>query len=93
MEINVKTRPTNLGWHFDVALNEPTGPTFFKVTMDKDFLTRIGANFHPEKVIEKSFEFLLEREPKEKILSEFDITVISNYYPEFIPELEKKLTY
>lgn len=93
MDINVKTRTTNLGWHFDVTLNEPTGPRIYKVSMDKDFLTRIGATFHPEKVVEKSFEFLLEKEPKERILAEFDITSISNYYPEFIPELEKKLTY
>ncbi len=93
MDIKVKTRATNLGWHFDVILSEAAGPTVFKVTMDKDFLTRIGADYHPEKVVEKSFEFLLEKEPKEKILQEFDIVTISHYYPEFIRELEKRLTY
>ena len=93
MDIQIKTIPTNLGWHFTVTINEPTGPSFFKVTMDKDFLTSIGADFHPEKVVEKSFEFLLEKEPKEKILQEFDITEISHYYPEFVKELEKRLLY
>ena len=93
MNIKVKTVPTNLGWHFNVTLEEPNGPSFYKVSMDRDFLTRIGATFHPEKVVEKSFEFLLEREPKEKILQEFDIVSISHYYPEFIKELEKKLIY
>ena len=61
--------------------------------MDKDFVTRIGASLDPEKVVEKSFEFLLEREPKENILQEFDITVISHYYPDFISEIEKKLVF
>lgn len=93
MDISIKTIPTNLGWHFNVSINEPTGPTFFKVSMDKDFLTQIGSGYHPEKVVLKSFEFLLEREPKDKILQEFDITTISNYYPEFIRELEKRLLY
>lgn len=93
MDIKVKTRATNLGWHFDVILSEPTGPTFYKVTMDKDFLTRIGATYHPEKVVQKSFEFLLEKEPKEKILQEFDIAELAHYYPGFIPELNKRLIY
>jgi hypothetical protein len=93
MDIRVKTIPTNLGWHFSVTINEPTGPSFYKVSMDKDFLTRIGAELHPEKVVEKSFEFLLEKEPKEKILQEFDIAEISTYYHEFIPELNKRLNY
>lgn len=93
MDISIKTVSTNLGWHFTVTLNEATGPSFYKVTMDKDFLTRIGANFHPEKVVEKSFEFLLERESKEAILQEFDITEISHYYPEYISELNRRLTY
>lgn len=82
-----------MGWHFNVTLIDETGPSSHEVTMDKDFVTRIGAKFHPEKVVEKSFEFLLEKEPKDKILQEFDITVISHYYPEFISELEKRLSY
>jgi hypothetical protein len=30
-----------------------------------------------------SFAFLLEREPKESILREFDLSVITRYYPEY----------
>lgn len=93
MDIQIKTVPTNLGWHFTVTLNSPAGPSFYKVSMDKDFLLRLGKTSHPEKVVEKSFEFLLEKEPKESILSEFDITEISNYYPEFLKDLEKRLIY
>jgi hypothetical protein len=80
-----------MGWHFIVTLSDETGDANYSVTMDKDFVTRIGAEFKPEKVVEKSFEFLLERQSKEKILAEFDITIITHYYPEFIGELEKKL--
>lgn len=82
-----------MGWHFSVTVDDGKGQTNHNVTMDKDFIMRIGADFDPEKVVKKSFEFLLEREPKEAILGEFDITTISHYYPEFIPELEKRLIY
>jgi hypothetical protein len=93
MEIHIKTVSTNLGWHFTVTIDDPAGPSFHKVSMDKDFLTRVGADHHPEKVVKKSFEFLLEKEPKERILPEFDITEISTFYPNFISELNKRLAY
>lgn len=82
-----------MGWHFTVTITDEKGESLHNVTMDKDFVTRIGADLLPEKVVEKSFEFLLEREPKEKILQEFDLTIISHYYPEFISEIEKKLVF
>ena len=44
-----------------------------------------------ELLIEKSFEFLLEREPKESILSEFDIMVIAKYFPEYPDKIKKML--
>ena len=43
-----------------------------------------------ELLVEKSFEFLLEREPKESILSDFDIMVIAKYFPEY-PDVIKKM--
>jgi hypothetical protein len=45
----------------------------------------------PEELIQKSFQFLLEREPKESILSRFDLSVISRYFPEFEREIKKML--
>lgn len=92
-EIKVKTRSSNMGWHFKVTVSDEKGPAFYDVTMDKDFVTRIGSNIDPEKIIKKTFEFLLEKEPKEKILTEFDVAVVSHYFPDYIPELEKKLEF
>ena len=34
-------------------------------------------------LIERSFEFLLEREPNTSILSEFNIETINRYFPEY----------
>ena len=37
-----------------------------------------------KKLIEFSFKFLLEREPNTSILSSFELSVISSYFPEYI---------
>jgi hypothetical protein len=46
----------------------------------------------PENFIKAAFRFLLDREPKESILRQFDITVISRYFPEFERELPRYLS-
>lgn len=93
MDIKVKERGTNMGWRFTVTLEDKGILSTHEVSMDKDFVMRIGSSYRPEKIIEKSFEFLLERKPKEEILQEFDISLISHYFPDFITELEKKLEF
>jgi len=39
-------------------------------------LQRWGHERNPEELVRRSFEFLLQREPKESILREFDLAVI-----------------
>lgn len=48
-------------------------------------------NVPQETVILESFKFLLEREPNTSILSEFDITVIKRYFPEYEKEIKQRL--
>lgn len=42
-----------------------------------------GGKMTPEELIERSFEFLLEREPNTSILRRFDLPVIQTYFPEY----------
>jgi len=42
-----------------------------------------------EELIRKSFQLLLEREPKEFILSRFNLKVIKTYFPEFEEEIAR----
>ena len=44
-----------------------------------------------ENLIKASFEFLLERESNNSILSQFDLEVISHYFPEYEKEIKKRL--
>jgi hypothetical protein len=42
--------------------------------------------------VRRSFEFLLERESKESILSRFDLSLISRYFPEYEQEIKRRLS-
>jgi len=61
--------------------------------MTRDVYERLtGAKCPLEELVRRSFEFLLEREPKESILSEFDITVISRYFPGYEAEITRRIS-
>lgn len=67
--------------------------TSHQVSMGKDYymdMTERG-RIIPEEFIEKSFEFLLEKEPKDSILRQFDIIQINDYFPEYEKEIRIKL--
>ena len=78
---------------FEVVVREGEGETRHHVTMARGTCDRlVGGKQTPERCIEAAFRFLLDREPKESILSRFDVTVISSYFPEFEQELPRYLS-
>ncbi|HYA00549.1 MAG TPA: hypothetical protein VEK76_09390 [Candidatus Binatia bacterium] len=54
----------------------------FAVTAPAGLAAELGAP-DPESLVRASFEFLLAREPAGSILSQFDLTVIQRYFPEW----------
>ncbi len=44
-----------------------------------------------KKLLEYSFEFLMDREPNTSILSSFELDIISKYFPEYESEIKKFL--
>jgi hypothetical protein len=78
--------------HFRVQVVESGTKSTHEVTLDpQDHARLAGDTAEPEKLIRKSFEFLLEREPKESILARFDLSVIRRYFPDYEREIRKKL--
>ncbi|NIP73329.1 MAG: hypothetical protein GWO16_10015 [Gammaproteobacteria bacterium] len=58
--------------------------TSHTVTVQSDYHRKLtGGQVAPEVLVEKSFRFLLEREPNTAILSRFDLPVIGRYFPEY----------
>ncbi|MDP1710364.1 MAG: hypothetical protein Q8L46_00255 [candidate division WWE3 bacterium] len=75
------------GLEFEVVVSEDDGTeTAHQVGLDEEFAKQ--SRMKPEELVKKSFEFLLEREPKESILPAFTIpNTISKYFPEFKSEI------
>ncbi len=77
---------------FVVTIADGDDQTTHRVTVPSAFADGlVGEAGSREELVRLSFEFLLEREPKESILREFDITVIARYFPEYEDELRGRL--
>ena len=72
---------------FRVEVTEGRSRTSHRVTLRRDARLRYGGDAAPERLIEASFRFLLEREPKESILQAFELPVIEQYFPEYPREI------
>jgi len=63
---------------------EDASTTVHSVTVTPEYLQKLtGGRASAETLIEKSFEFLLERESNSSILRAFDLPVIQRYFPEY----------
>jgi len=68
---------------FDVTV-EGRSRTTHRVTVSPQIYQKLTDGDVPvEILVEKSFEFLLEREPNTSILRSFDLPVIGQYFPEY----------
>lgn len=90
-QIKVKTTREEQSWNFHVIVTNNGTDTKHLVSMSKDYYDSLKTKKQPWELIEKSFRFLLDKETKEEILTEFDISIISNYFPEFKKVLTGKL--
>ncbi len=72
---------------FDVRVQVGAGESRHKVTLARATLEQLGNGVEAVEFVRAAFEFLLEREPKEAIMSRFDVTVIGRYFPEFQEEI------
>ncbi|MEJ2234329.1 MAG: hypothetical protein P8X67_10410 [Syntrophobacterales bacterium] len=85
--IEVKQKNTDT---FEVTVKETTTTTHL-VTLAQDYYQQLtGGKISPETLIEKSFEFLLERESNTMILSRFDLPIIGDYFPEYEKNIVKQ---
>ncbi len=77
---------------YRVTIIEGDGRTSHTVTAEPDYAAELTAgNATTEDLLRHSFEFLLEREPKESILRRFDLSLIGHYFPEYEREIRSRL--
>lgn len=92
--ITTTTVETDDGWLASVRVTESGASTEHRVRVTRDDYGRLAADTDatPDDLVRASFEFLLEREPKESILREFGIMVIARYFPEYEAEIRRRLS-
>ncbi len=75
------------GEKYRVTVEERGSSTVHEVTVTPADVARYAPGATAESLLERSFEFLLEREPKESILRRFALPVIAQYFPEYPGEI------
>ena len=69
---------------FEVVVTTQSTTTHSVSISDAIHTQLTNGKISKETLLEKSFEFLLEREPNTSILSQFKIEVISQYFPDYV---------
>jgi len=77
---------------FQVGVVEGKTETSHRVTAKPEYIARLTSEkIDSAEIVRRSFEFLLEHEPKESILSRFDLQEIQRYFPNFETEIKRRL--
>jgi hypothetical protein len=77
---------------YDVTVEDERGKTTHEVTVWPSDVARYAPDVTPEELLEASFAFLLEREPKEAILRRFELPIIERYFPEYPRQIAERLS-
>jgi hypothetical protein len=90
--IHLECEPDANGWRCTVVVGDDPGATTHRVGVTAADLERLAPpGVAVERLVDASFGFLLEREPRESILREFDLLLIGRYFPEYEGELRRHL--
>ena len=75
---------------FDVTVSDGASKTEHEVRAELADLDLDGCD--PRLVVEESFRFLLEREPKEAILASFELARIKDFFPDYPEEMKRRFS-
>ena len=78
---------------FQVRVIEGASQSLHRVTLSPNVFRQLaGGKAEPQELVRRSFEFLLEHEPKESILGRFKLEEIGRYFPQFEREIKRRLS-
>jgi hypothetical protein len=86
--------PGGGAWTCAVRVRDDRSTTEHEVTVDEiDLPPALDGAGVPEveRLVTATFEFLLEREPKESIMRRFDLPVVARYFPEYPEEIARRM--
>ncbi len=90
--LNVVCRGTASGFACDVSVGTDAGATRHIVLVSREDLARLApGHYDPQELVTASFAFLLEREPRESILRQFELPVIERYFPGYEAQIQRQM--
>jgi hypothetical protein len=89
--LNVRCDPTADGWQCSVTVGDDPAATTHEVSVDRATLDDMAPGVSPEELVRISFEFLLEREPRQSIMRSFELPIIGRFFGDYRDEVERRL--
>ena len=83
MSVDVRCSKDGNGHRCTVDVSDVSGKSHHVVRVSASDIERWSRGRSVEELVRDSIAFLLERESKESILSEFDLGVIRRYFPDY----------
>jgi len=83
VRVAVACAPHDGDYRCEVTVYEGGSWTRHVVRVSERDFERWAGDRSPEDLVRDSFAFLLQREPKESILKEFDLSIIKRNFPEY----------
>jgi hypothetical protein len=91
-EVTVRCDPTAAGWGCRVRVGDDAVATEHDVALDRETLARLAPpGTTPEDLVAASFAFLLEREPRESIMAQFELPIITRFFADYETEIAARL--
>lgn len=91
-DIEVSCTPSADGWLCRVTVGTDARATTHEVVVQQSTLDALAPGAEPDALVRASFDFLLEREPRESILRSFELPVISRYFGEYTTEIARRMS-
>lgn len=88
----VSCQPNESGWQCLVTIGDDAGATTHEVSVDRETLADLAPGAPPEELVRISFEFLLEREPREAIMRSFELPIIGRFFGDYRDEILRRLS-
>lgn len=90
-DLSVRCEQDGKGWICIVRVGDDPVATEHEVEVTREVRQALAPDRTPEALVEASFAFLLEREPRESILRRFDLPMIGRYFPEYPADIRNRL--
>ena len=74
-----------------MRVGDDAGATEHTVEVDHATLDDLAPGATPDVLVRASFDFLLEREPRESIMRSFELPIIGRFFADYPDEIRRRL--